>query len=73
MDDIVPPGAKLLVAEGESIKLDRPQMSNSNVVGFGKGDAETVLQDPLCLQGLSLFLASIILEQIILVSYKETV
>jgi NADPH:quinone reductase-like Zn-dependent oxidoreductase len=36
-----------LVSEGESIKLDQPLTSNPNVGGFGQGDAEIVLQDPL--------------------------
>ncbi|GKF19598.1 component of cytochrome b6f complex, partial [Tanacetum coccineum] len=50
--DIIPPGPELLVSEGESIKLDQPLTSNPNVGGFGQGDAEIVLQDPLRVQGL---------------------
>ncbi|KAG6467076.1 hypothetical protein ZIOFF_075122 [Zingiber officinale] len=50
--DIVPPGPELLVSEGESIKLDQPLTSNPNVGGFGQGDAEVVLQDPLRVQVL---------------------
>ncbi|CAI8598616.1 unnamed protein product [Vicia faba] len=57
--------------EGESIKLDQPLTSNPNVGGFGQGDAEIVLQDPLRVQGLLLFLASIILAQIFLVLKKK--
>ncbi|CAL9078543.1 unnamed protein product [Musa textilis] len=49
--DIIPPGPELLVSEGESIKLDQPLTSNPNVGGFGQGDAEIVLQDPLRVQG----------------------
>ncbi|CAJ1972334.1 unnamed protein product [Sphenostylis stenocarpa] len=44
-------GPELLVSEGESIKLDQPLTSNPNVGGFGQGDAEIVLQDPLRVQG----------------------
>ncbi|CAK8537245.1 unnamed protein product [Lathyrus sativus] len=69
--DILPPGPELLVSEGESIELDQPLTSNPNVGGFGQGDAEIVLQDPLCVQGLLLFLASIILAQIFLVLKKK--
>nr|YP_010330690.1 cytochrome f [Pilea dolichocarpa]UNY33829.1 cytochrome f [Pilea dolichocarpa] len=69
--DIIPPGPELLVSEGESIKLDQPLTSNPNVGGFGQGDAEIVLQDPLRVQGLLLFLASIILAQIFLVLKKK--
>ncbi|RYR44119.1 hypothetical protein Ahy_A08g040502 isoform A [Arachis hypogaea] len=69
--DIIPPGPELLVSEGESIKLDQPLTSNPNVGGFGQGDAEIVLQDPLHVQGLLFFLASIILTQIFLVLKKK--
>ncbi|XP_020520945.1 uncharacterized protein LOC110006972 [Amborella trichopoda] len=69
--DIIPPGPELLVSEGESIKLDQPLTSNPNVGGFGQGDAEIVLQDPLRVQGLLLFLASVILAQIFLVLKKK--
>nr|AKF00370.1 cytochrome f [Reinhardtia gracilis] len=69
--DIVPPGPELLVSEGESIKLDQPLTSNPNVGGFGQGDAEIVLQDPLRVQGLLFFLASVILAQVFLVLKKK--
>ena len=62
---------ELLVSEGESIKLDQPLTSNPNVGGFGQGDAEIVLQDPLRVQGLLFFLASVILAQIFLVLKKK--
>ena len=68
--DIIPPGPKLLVSEGESIKLDQPT-SNPNVGGFGQGDAEIVLQDPLRVQGLLFVLTSIVLAQIFLVLKKK--
>ncbi|KAI9084993.1 hypothetical protein K1719_032985 [Acacia pycnantha] len=69
--DIIPPGPEPLVSEGESIKLDQPLMSNPNVGGFGQGDAEIVLQDPLRVQGLLFFVASVILAQIFLVLKKK--
>ena len=34
--DIIPPGPELLVSEGESIKVDKPLTSNTNVGGFGQ-------------------------------------
>ena len=46
--DSIPPGPELLVSEGESIKLNQPSISNPNMGEFGQGDAEIVLQDPLC-------------------------
>ncbi|KAI9156555.1 hypothetical protein LWI28_008582 [Acer negundo] len=69
--DIIPPGPELRVSEGESIKLDQPLTSNHNVGGFGQGDAEIVLQDPLRVQGLLFFLASVVLVQIFLVLKKK--
>ncbi|CAN1173575.1 Cytochrome f [Linum perenne] len=69
--DIIPPGPELLVLEGESIKLDQPLTSNPNVGGFGQGDAEIVLQDPLRVQGLFFFFASVSLAQIFLVLKKK--
>jgi len=69
--DIVPPGPELLISEGELIKVDQPLTNNPNLGGFGQGDAEIVLQDPLRVKGLLLFLASVILAQIFLVLKKK--
>ena len=44
MVDIILSRLELLVSDGESIELDKPLTSNSNVGGFGQGDAEIVLQ-----------------------------
>ncbi|KAI5647777.1 hypothetical protein M9H77_33782 [Catharanthus roseus] len=54
--DIIPPGPEFLVLEGESVKFDQPLTSNPNMGGF----------DPLRVQGLLFFLASVILAQIFL-------
>ncbi|KAK5825561.1 hypothetical protein PVK06_020412 [Gossypium arboreum] len=56
---------------GESIKLDQPLTINPNVGGFGQGDAKIVLQDPLRVQGLLFFLASIVFAQIFSVLRKK--
>ncbi|KAB2040564.1 hypothetical protein ES319_D02G092700v1, partial [Gossypium barbadense] len=70
--DIIHPGPELLVSKGESIKLDQPLTINPNVGVFGQGwDAEIVLQDPLSVQGLLFFLASIVFAQIFLVLKKK--
>nr|YP_009239077.1 cytochrome f [Monsonia emarginata]AKF42925.1 cytochrome f [Monsonia emarginata]AML26901.1 cytochrome f [Monsonia emarginata] len=69
--DSIPPGPELLVSEGEAIKADQPLTSNPNVGGFGQGDAEIVLQDALRVQGLLVFLTSVILAQIFLVLKKK--
>nr|YP_009992443.1 cytochrome f [Angiopteris yunnanensis]YP_010576355.1 cytochrome f [Angiopteris fokiensis]QNN90628.1 cytochrome f [Angiopteris yunnanensis]UZN43896.1 cytochrome f [Angiopteris fokiensis] len=69
--DIVPPGPELIISEGEFLKVDQPLTNNPNVGGFGQGDAEIVLQDPLRIQGLLLFFASVVLAQIFLVLKKK--
>nr|WIA67745.1 cytochrome f [Apopellia endiviifolia]WKW94954.1 cytochrome f [Apopellia endiviifolia] len=69
--DIIPAGPELIIPEGESVKIDQPLTNNPNVGGFGQGDAEIVLQDPLRIQGLLLFLGSVILAQIFLVLKKK--
>nr|YP_010954159.1 cytochrome f [Hydrobryum floribundum]WMV01554.1 cytochrome f [Hydrobryum floribundum]WMV01631.1 cytochrome f [Hydrobryum floribundum] len=69
--DIIPRGPELLVSEGESIKQDQPLTSNPNVGGFGQSDTEIVLQNPLRIQGLLVFFASVILAQIFLVLKKK--
>nr|UPU96320.1 cytochrome f [Arceuthobium apachecum] len=69
--DLIPPGPKLLVSEGESIKLDQPLTSNPNIGGFGQEDAEIVLQDSLRVQGLLFFFTSVFLAQIFLVLKKK--
>nr|YP_009545129.1 cytochrome f [Gymnomitrion concinnatum]AZB86875.1 cytochrome f [Gymnomitrion concinnatum] len=69
--DIIPPGPELIISEGESVKMDQPLTNNPNVGGFGQGDAEIVLQDPLRIQGLLVFFGSVILAQIFLVLKKK--
>nr|YP_009427225.1 cytochrome f [Onoclea sensibilis]ASU95904.1 cytochrome f [Onoclea sensibilis] len=69
--DTVPPGLELIVSEGEFVKADQPLTNNPNVGGFGQGEAEIVLQDPLRIQGLIAFLASVVLAQIFLVLKKK--
>nr|YP_005352965.1 cytochrome f [Mankyua chejuensis]ADZ47997.1 cytochrome f [Mankyua chejuensis]AJJ48627.1 cytochrome f [Mankyua chejuensis] len=69
--DTIPPGPELIISEGESIEVDQSLTSNPNVGGFGQGDAEIVLQDPLRIQGLLLFFVSVILAQIFLVLKKK--
>nr|QKQ14642.1 apocytochrome f of cytochrome b6/f complex [Zygnema circumcarinatum] len=67
----IPAGPTLLVAEGDLVKVDQPLTNNPNVGGFGQADAEIVLQDPLRIQGLLVFFASVILAQIFLVLKKK--
>ncbi|GJP58668.1 hypothetical protein CLOP_g17007 [Closterium sp. NIES-67] len=69
--DVIPPGPELIVSEGESVKVDQPLTNNPNVGGFGQAETSIVLQDPLRIQGLLVFFASVILAQIFLVLKKK--
>lgn len=69
--DVVPPGPELIVSEGEFVKVDQPLTNNPNVGGFGQGEVEIVLQDPLRVQGLLAFFTSVVLAQIFLVLKKK--
>jgi apocytochrome f len=55
----------------EVIDTIPPGPSNPNVGGFGQGGAEIVIQDPLRVQGLLFFFASVILAQVFLVLKKK--
>lgn len=69
--DVIPVGPELIIAEKEQVQVDQPLTLNPNVGGFGQADAEIVLQDPLRIQGLLVFFASIVLAQIFLVLKKK--
>lgn len=69
--EVIPAGPTLLIAEGDTVKADQPLTNNPNVGGFGQADAEIVLQDPLRIQGLLVFFASVVLAQIFLVLKKK--
>nr|WVH13695.1 cytochrome f [Tectaria coadunata] len=69
--DTVPPGLELIVSEGEFVKADQPLTNNPNVGGFGQGEIEIVLQDPLRIRSLIAFFASVVLAQIFLVLKKK--
>jgi len=69
--DVIPVGPELIIAEKEEVQVDQPLTNNPNVGGFGQADAEIVLQDPLRIQGLLVFFASIVLAQIFLVLKKK--
>lgn len=71
VNEVIPAGPDIIVSEGELVKADQPLTNNPNVGGFGQADAEVVLQDPLRIQGLLVFFASIILAQIFLVLKKK--
>ena len=69
--DVIPVGPELIIADKEQVQIDQPLTLNPNVGGFGQADTEIVLQDPLRIQGLLVFFASIVLAQIFLVLKKK--
>jgi apocytochrome f len=71
VSDIIPPGPKLIISEGELVKIDQPLTNNPNVGGFGQGETEIVLQNPARIQGLIAFFVSVMITQIFLVIKKK--
>ncbi|MCY7274659.1 MAG: apocytochrome f [Phormidesmis sp. CAN_BIN44] len=73
IDETIPPGPELLVAEGQDVKSGDALTTNPNVGGFGQVDKEIVLQSPNRIKGLMAFFAMCTLTQIILVLKKKQV
>lgn len=71
--DTIPAGPELIVSEGQEITAGDVLTNNPNVGGFGQKDTEVVLQSPARIQWLILFLAGIMLSQILLVIKKKQV
>jgi apocytochrome f len=69
--DTIPPGPKLIVAEGNIVQADQPLTNNPNVGGFGQADTEIVLQNPARIQGLIAFFISVMITQVFLVIKKK--
>jgi len=60
-----------LVQVGDSVSLDQPLTINPNVGGFGQNQTEIVLQKPLRIQGLLVFLSFTLIAQVFLVLKKK--
>ncbi|NDJ17377.1 apocytochrome f [Myxacorys almedinensis A] len=73
VEDTIPPGSELLVAQGDEVKAGDALTSNPNVGGFGQIDAEIVLQNPSRIKGLLAFFGIVTLTQIMLVLKKKQV
>lgn len=69
----IPAGPELTISEGQAIEVGQFLTSNPNVGGFGQKDTEVVLQNPARIKGLIVFLAGIMLAQILLVIKKKQV
>lgn len=73
VEQAIPAGPQLIISEGNEVKAGQPLTNNPNVGGFGQKDTEVVLQNPDRIKGLMLFLAGIMLVQILLVIKKKQV
>ncbi len=73
VNDIVPVGPELIVAEGQAIATGDALTNNPNVGGFGQADAEIVLQDSSRVVGLIAFICLVMLAQVMLVLKKKQV
>ncbi|MDJ0509153.1 MAG: apocytochrome f [Crocosphaera sp.] len=73
VDETIPAGPQLTVSEGMEVEVGQALTNNPNVGGFGQRDVEVVLQSPGRIKGLILFLAGIMLVQILLVVKKKQV
>lgn len=69
--DTIPAGPNLLVKEGQVVTVDQALTNNPNVGGFGQGETEIVLQNPLRVQGLILFFGFVLIGQVFLVLKKK--
>lgn len=71
--DKVPVGPELIISEGQAVEAGEALTNNPNVGGFGQKDTEVVLQSPQRIVWLMVFLAGIMLAQILLVIKKKQV
>ena len=71
MSQIIPAGLKLLVKQGDIVKIDQPLNIDPNVGGFGQEETEIVLQKPERIIGYLAFCFSVLLTQVLLILKKK--
>lgn len=71
--DTIAPGPELIVSQGQAVKAGDALTNNPNVGGFGQDDAEIVLQSSTRIKWLMVFVAGIMLSQVMLVLKKKQV
>ncbi|MBZ8181195.1 cytochrome f [Oscillatoria salina] len=69
----IPPGPELIVSQGQLVTAGEALTNNPNVGGFGQEDAEIVLQSPNRIKWLLIFIAGIMLAQLLLIIKKKQV
>ena len=70
-DVAIPAGPELIVAEGQTVDSGEALTNNPNVGGFGQKDTEVVLQNPARIAWFLVFIAGIMVSQILLVLKKK--
>jgi apocytochrome f len=69
----IPAGPSLIVTEGQQVATGEALTNDPNVGGFGQKDTEVVLQSPARIFWLLVFIAGIMLSQILLVLKKKQI
>ena len=67
----IPAGLKLLVKQGDLVKVEQPLNMDPNVGGFGQEESEIVLQNPVRIIGYLAFCFCVLLTQILLILKKK--
>jgi apocytochrome f len=71
--ETIPAGPELIVSVGQQVQSGEALTNNPNVGGFGQKDTEVVLQSPARVAWLVVFIAGIMLAQILLVLKKKQI
>lgn len=71
--ETIPAGPELIVSQGQAVQIGDALTNNPNVGGFGQDDGEIVLQSATRIRWLIVFLAGIMLSQVMLVLKKKQV
>ncbi|MEQ8963463.1 MAG: apocytochrome f, partial [Coleofasciculus sp. C2-GNP5-27] len=69
----IPAGPELVVSEGQEVAAGEALTTDPNVGGFGQVDGEIVLQDPVRIKWLMVFIGAIMLSQLFLVLKKKQI
>ncbi|TAE58137.1 MAG: apocytochrome f [Nostocales cyanobacterium] len=73
VENTVPAGPEIIVAQGQAIKAGEPLTMNPNVGGFGQKDTEIVLQDTSRVAWTVAFICLVMIAQVLLVLKKKQV
>lgn len=71
--DTIPPGSELVVSQGQEVTAGEALTTDPNVGGFGQVDGEIVLQDPVRIKWLMVFIGAIMFSQLFLVLKKKQI